>query len=77
MLQEKRYTAKEWEILMKELNKTIIERKDLVKPGFLMIGQLFKSILEENNKIFSVTAWKFLNSEPYVDCKVYIEYLDR
>jgi len=73
MLQEKSYNAEEWEGVMGLLNKTIFERKDLIPKGFLMVGQIFNSVLEEDGKLFSCKAWG-TSGKVHVQCKAYIDY---
>lgn len=71
LLKERTFGSKEWnkKIMPAIKSGKIIERKDLIEPGFLMVYQLFDSFLEEEGTVFSVTGWETPELKTYVEVK--------
>lgn len=70
-----RMEGKKWDTVVMPAVKSglLKEKKDLRLPGFLMIYQVFETILEdENGKLYICTAWTPPIGDPYVDVEEYL-----
>lgn len=72
-LKEGRIYTKEWDgkIIPALANGPLRERKDLTPKGFLVVHQIFDSVIEEDGKLFSCSAWSPPSGESYVEVKKY------
>lgn len=70
MLQEGRIKEEEWNNnILPAIEKGILkERKDLVSDGFLMVYQLFSSVIEDTDgKLYHCSGWASESTEPHVE----------
>jgi hypothetical protein len=70
-----RMEGEKWDtVIMPSIQKGLLkERKDLQLPGFLMIHQLFDTIIEdENGRLYTCTAWIPPAGSPYVNVEEFL-----
>jgi hypothetical protein len=51
------------EIFPKFETGEIKERKDLIKDGFLMVYQIFNSVIQEGEELYNVSGWRLPGKE--------------
>ena len=76
MIEVRRYEEEEWNGNILPLIKkgTLKERKDLNDGGFLIIYELFDTVIEDTDgKLYKCNAWGPPSGNPYVNVFEYVK----
>lgn len=68
LAQRPRVSMDEWnnEIMPLVGSGEIVDRPELASKGFLVFGQVFESVLEQEEKFYRVVGWKPPGGDPFV-----------